>query len=126
MKENVLYFLFFLFCVVYSQDRVFLSIGDSEVTIDDFMKNYYKNRLDTDTLEFHASLDEYLDLYIKFKLKVVEAKRLGLDTTPSFVRELDGYKKQLVKPYLTDIEVSEELLKENVHIDTLSESKEIN
>ena len=58
------------------------------------------------------SLKEYLDLYIKFKLKVVEAEQLGLDTMPSFLRELEGYRRQLVKPYLTDNKVSEFLLAE--------------
>ena len=78
----------------------------------DFILNYQKNKLDTDTLEFTQSFNEYLDLYIKFKLKVVEAKSMGLDTFPSFKRELEGYRKQLVKPYLTDTEVTKMLLEE--------------
>ena len=78
----------------------------------DFILNYQKNKLDSDTLEFSQSFNEYLDLYIKFKLKVIDAKSMGLDTFPSFKRELEGYRKQLVKPYLTDTEVSKMLLEE--------------
>ena len=78
----------------------------------DFILNYQKNKLDSDTLEFSQSFNEYLDLYIKFKLKVIEAKSMGLDTFPSFERELEGYRKQLVKPYLTDTKVSKMLLEE--------------
>ena len=49
---------------------------------------------------------------MNFKLNVVEAERLGLDTLPTFIRELEGYRRQLVKPYLTDRIASEELLNE--------------
>ena len=106
------YFLFFIFLNLVGQDRVLLSISETDVSIDDFMKTYNKNRLDTDSLSFEDSLKEYLDLYINFKLKVVEAESLGLDTIPSFIRELEGYRRQLVKPYLTDSEISDQLLKE--------------
>ena len=112
MRIPLFYFLFFLILNSSAQDRVLISISDHSITIDDFMTTYHKNRLDTDSLNFEDSLAEYLDLYIKFKLKVVEAESLGLDTLPSFIRELDGYRKQLSKPYLTDREISEELLRE--------------
>lgn len=113
MKNKFLYFLVFIFLNIYAQDeRRLLSIADTNISIDDFLKNYHKNKLETDTLSFTESLDEYLDLYIKFQLKVIEAKNLGLDTVPSFIRELSGYRKQLVKPYLTDNTVSDQLLKE--------------
>jgi len=112
MKHLYLYIFCFIFSNLLSQDQVFLSIADEKISIQDFMKTYHKNRLDTDTLSFEDSLEEYLELYIKFKLKVIEAEQLGLDTLPSFIRELDGYRRQLVKPYLTDADVSEKLIKE--------------
>ena len=112
MKHIYLYIFCFIFSNLLSQDQVFLSIADEKISIQDFMKTYHKNRLDTDTLSFEDSLEEYLELYIKFKLKVIEAEKLGLDTLPSFIRELDGYRRQLVKPYLTDADVSEQLIKE--------------
>ena len=112
MKLKYIYILMFIFSNLLSQDRTLLSISDDSLSVDDFMKTYYKNRLDTDTLKFTDSLNEYMDLYIKFKLKVIEAENLGLDTLPSFIRELDGYRRQLVKPYLTDTEITDQLLKE--------------
>ena len=112
MRKIILYILCSVCCLVYAQDRILFSISDLHVSVDDFLKNYEKNRLESDTLSFEDSLQEYLDLYIKFKLKVIEAEALGLDTLPSFLRELDGYRSQLVKPYLTDREVSDQLLKE--------------
>ena len=112
MKHAYIYTLLFIISNLYSQDRTFLSINNSSISIDDFMKTYEKNRLDNDTLSLSASLEEYLNLYINFRLKVEEAKQLGLDTVPSFVRELEGYRKQLIKPYLTDTKVSDQLLVE--------------
>ena len=110
---RIVFLLFcFISCVVVAQDRVLLSISDQDISVDDFMATYYKNKLDSDTLKFEDSLQEYLNLYINFKLKVIEAEALGMDTVPSFLSELEGYRKQLSKPYLTDREVSDELLQE--------------
>jgi peptidyl-prolyl cis-trans isomerase SurA len=57
-----------------------------------------------------ASLDEYMELFINFKLKVREAIELGLDTSSSFQRELLGYRKQLARPYLVDQALLDELI----------------
>ena len=112
MKNRCIYILFFIVSNLFSQDQILLSISDEDISVQDFMKTYYKNRLDTDTLSFQDSLQEYLELYVNFKLKVIEAEKLGLDTIPSFIRELAGYRRQLVKPYLTDSNISEQLLQE--------------
>ena len=71
-----------------------------------YNKNNTNNSLDKKTLE------EYVDLFVNFKLKVEEAKSQGIDTAASFVNELSGYRSQLTKPYLTDSKVDEALLRE--------------
>ena len=53
-----------------------------------------------------------MELFINFKLKVKEAESLGMDTLSTFVNELEGYRKQLSKPYLKDKEFEESLLNE--------------
>ena len=58
------------------------------------------------------SLEEYLELFINFKLKVKEAEEQKLDTFTSFKTELAGYRKQLAQPYMTDKDVDEGLIKE--------------
>ncbi|MFI5219237.1 MAG: peptidylprolyl isomerase [Bacteroidia bacterium] len=50
--------------------------------------------------------------YINYKLKVKEAEEEKLDTSQAFITELSGYRKQLAQPYLTDKDVSDNLLKE--------------
>jgi peptidyl-prolyl cis-trans isomerase SurA len=57
-------------------------------------------------------LQEYLDLYINFKRKVMEAESMGLADTKEFKQEFEGYKRQLDQPYLVEQEVQENLIKE--------------
>lgn len=91
-------------------DPVVMTINAEEVTKSDFLRAYLKNN---DNPKYDKeSLDEYLDLYIKFKLKVAEAEALGYDTLPSLVRELNGHREQLAHPYLIDTEKTNALIKE--------------
>jgi peptidyl-prolyl cis-trans isomerase SurA len=88
-----------------------ITIADENVSVAEFMKTFNKNN-SNDDLTKDGAIEEYLDLYINFKLKVMEAKALELDTIPTFVNELDGYRKQLAKPYFVDESVNEALLEE--------------
>ena len=105
--------LLFWFNLINSQ--ILLSISDnisnerSDVTLSEFENLFYKTN---DTIITEDYLKEYLNLFINFKLKVQEARSIGLDTQKSFINELDGYKKQLAKPYLKDKDFENSLLKE--------------
>jgi len=87
------------------------AFGDEVVMNDEFMRVFNKNKKDKST-PTQEEIEEYLDLYVKFKLKVKEAYALKMDTVPSFKQELAGYRKQLAQPYLTDKTVTERLVKE--------------
>lgn len=92
------------------KDPVLLTVDGKSTTLSEFEAVYRKNNRDT---KIDAQdVKEYLDLYINFRLKVREAEELGLDTLNKFKEELKGYQKQLAKPYLTDKNVSEALVKE--------------
>lgn len=92
-------------------NKTLMTIGNEDVTVAEFMKTYTKNNT-AEEMNKEGAVDEYLDLFINFKLKVMEAKNLKMDTIPSFVKELKGYRKQLAKPYFIDESVNEALLKE--------------
>ena len=96
-----------------AQDAVFpvFSYGDQTVYSDEFMRVFNKNKRD-DNNPTQAEIEEYLELYIKFKLKVSEAYARQMDTVPAFIKELAGYRKQLAQPYMTDKEVNAQLVKE--------------
>lgn len=113
MKKTLFSSLFFLFVLTngWAQSNdVLMTIGDQKISKDEFVRIYMKNN--TVDSESSKSVDDYLGLFINFKLKVHDAQQQGLDTVPSFVKELDGYNKQLIKPYLTDSNVDNQLIKE--------------
>lgn len=89
-------------------NEVLMTIAGKEVRVGEFVNIYQKNNYKGENID-KKSLDEYVDLFINFKLKVREAEELGLDTTASFKKELSGYRDQLAKPYFTD-EATLELL----------------
>lgn len=91
--------------------RILLNISGDEITVDEFMYVYNKNNFNKEQSNPQA-IREYLDLYINFRLKVMEAESLGMDTLQSFRKELEGYRKQLAQPYFNDDNVSDHLLQE--------------
>lgn len=81
-----------------TEQQVLLKINNKDITKDEFLRIYNKNRgIETENV---LSVDDYLQLFINYKLKVEEAENIGYDTMPSFIKEMNGYKKQLSKPYL--------------------------
>jgi peptidyl-prolyl cis-trans isomerase SurA len=94
-----------------NKDAVLMTIGNSKVTVAEFENVYHKNN-NKEVVNDTKSLNDYVDLFVNFKLKVKEAETLGLDTAKAFKDELAGYRKQLAQPYLTDKDVNEKLLQE--------------
>ena len=98
---------------VWSQntDQVLMNIAGENITKSEFLGVYQKNNIEGEVID-QKLLDEYLDLFINFKLKVKEAEFLGLDTVKSFIDELGGYRKQLAQPFLIDENANAVLLHE--------------
>ena len=92
-------------------DPIILTVGGESVTRSEFMRVFKKNNT-KDTGYDKQAVDDYLDLYVNYKMKVHEALELGMDTVQSFKDELAGYRKQLAQPYLVDKQVSESLVRE--------------
>jgi len=92
------------------QDPVVMKIGNEKITLSEFKYTYLKNN-DLNTAS-EADLREYIDLYINFRLRYAEALTLRLDTIQGLQKELDGYRMQAAKNYLTDKEVNDRLLDE--------------
>ena len=117
MKWTISFSLFMLLLIpVFSnaqnaKDEVLITIGDEKVTRDEFERIYLKNNQMVSETD-KKTLEEYLELFINYKLKVVEAKANDLHKSPSFIQELDGYRKQLVQPYLNDTETEKKLIEE--------------
>lgn len=80
------------------KEPVVMTIAGKPVLSSEFEYFYNKNT-QQDAVE-KKTFDEYVDLFINYKLKVAEAYSQGVDTTKSYIDELAGYRKQLAQPYL--------------------------
>lgn len=90
---------------------ILFSVDDEPVYVSEFLRVYNKN-LDLVQDESQKGVDEYLNLFTNYKLKLKEAKALQLHEKPSYIRELASYKSQLAKNYMTDTKVTDALIKE--------------
>jgi peptidyl-prolyl cis-trans isomerase SurA len=112
MKKQLLvvFGILIIFGIKAQQDPILMEIDGKPVTKSEFLQIYLKNN---PTPKYDkASLDEYMELFKKFKLKVAEAEALKYDTIPKLKKELEGYQKQLALPYLVDAAKNEALVKE--------------
>ncbi|GGG10698.1 peptidyl-prolyl cis-trans isomerase [Dokdonia pacifica] len=114
MKKYLYTFLLlFSFSICYAQNNndVLLTINGQDITVEEFKAVYLKN---ISLVQDEAQKDPraYLELFKEYKLKVQEAYKDGLDKNPAYVKELAGYRAQLIKNYLTDVDVTEALIKE--------------
>ena len=90
--------LIFISLIAFTQNEVLMTIGGKPVVKSEFERIYHKNN-QVNGYE-SKSVQDYLELFINFKIKVMEAHSQGYDTMHSFVTELAGYREQLARPYL--------------------------
>lgn len=113
MKKHIsLLLILFSFLTTYANDdSIIFTIGDKDITAEEFLRIYNKNNSLPNSYD-KKTVDEYIDLFINYKLKVIEAEAQGYDTAADFVKEFKGYRDQLAEPYLKNSKYDEELLKE--------------
>lgn len=110
--KNKLIILLLLFAInSQAQNRTLFTVNKQPVTEKEFVRVYQKN-LNLVKDEKQKDIDNYLKLFINYKLKLQEAKALGYDKDRQYQSELKAYRKQLSKGYLTDTQASEKLVKE--------------
>lgn len=94
------------------KEDVAFSFGNKNVTYDEFRRGFLKNQSSEKNVITQKDVDDYLNLFVNFKLKVQDAYDRQMDTLPGFKTELAMYRKQIAKPFLTDKTVTEHLMKE--------------
>lgn len=111
-RTKILLAIFFAACITGNVpgQEILMTIDDKEITLDEFERIYNKNN--NSLLSDQQSPEEYVDMFINFKLKVIEAENRGMDTTKNFLDEFNKYRDQLAAPYLTDEETKQKLIKE--------------
>ncbi len=103
-----------------ADERVLLTIDGKPSTVEEFMYIYQKNNKETQLDQ--KSVDEYLDLFINFKLKVHEAEKQGIDTTAAFRKEFESYRNQATPKYMVD-KASEEAIVQKAYARMLWDRK---
>ena len=94
-----------------SDDPILFTVDGKEIRVSEFKHIY--NKTNGEKADYsEASLKEYLDLYINFKLQVAEGEAVGLDQKPAVRSEQERYKRQLASTYLIDREITEKLVRE--------------
>lgn len=112
------YFLIIVFSLSFfvnqaqnSTDEILFTVENDPVYVSEFTRVFNKN-IDLVKDESQKDVDEYLKLFINYKLKLKEAKSLGFDKKPTYISELANYKSQLAKNYITDSKVTDNLIEE--------------
>jgi peptidyl-prolyl cis-trans isomerase SurA len=96
--------------LLFGQDDVLFQYGSHQVTQDEFEYVFAKNNPEVEHVS-KQDLDDYLDLYIKFKLKVAAAVDMHVDTLPGVKNDLKVYLAQLFNSYV-DKKIMDTLMNE--------------
>lgn len=114
MKKIVIFsfFTLLLFNTLSAQNNTVVTIDGKPVSKEEFELIYKKNNTNLNDASEIKSPKEYMDMYIDFKLKVAEAQNKGFDTVQAFKDELAGYRSELAKVYLTDVNVTDSMVQD--------------
>lgn len=82
-----------------AKDPVIMTINGVDVPQSEFEYLYNKNsqqQINPQTIE------EYMDMFQLYKMKVADAIAEGIDTLPNFKKEMAQYREELAAPYMVD------------------------
>lgn len=91
-------------------EAVLMNVDGHDITVSEFEYLFNKNNTQQQTPQ---SLDEYLQMFIDYKLKVAEAEHEGLQDSPDFIKEFTGFRSDLATPYLRVQEIEDSLVDES-------------
>ena len=122
MKKNILAALLFIAAVPFAaaapqkDDPVIMTVNGQSVLRSEFEYSYNKNN--SEGVIDKKSVEEYVDLFINYKLKVAAALDAHYDTLTSFKQEFAQYRDQQVLPAMV---TDDDMLKEahNIYDNTV-------
>lgn len=109
-KAMVALLLVFTTATVHAQ--VLFTYGGKPVTKNEFLKAYRKNNNESKATD--QSYNDYLELFIRFKLKVQAALAMKLDTMSNQQAELRSFRNQVVENYVNDDASINEMIEEAI------------
>jgi peptidyl-prolyl cis-trans isomerase SurA len=121
---GITFFIVIHFIGCGTSNPILATIGDEKITLNNFEENYAKNNggFDTSAASSLEDRQRFLDLFIKFRLKVKEARARGLEKDSAVMSEMETYNTSVAQSYMIEKEVVEpgvrqmyERKKEDVH-----------
>lgn len=94
-----------------SFSQAIISFGKNNISKDEFIRAYNKNKTAVDNKE--KAIREYVELYSNFKLKVKAAQELKLDTSEQFKSEIANFRRQIEENYMIDENLFKQLMNES-------------
>jgi peptidyl-prolyl cis-trans isomerase SurA len=100
-------FLSLTSCSPKSGDTVIANIGRETLTLPEYERIYIKSNgsREAGLKASQQDRESFLNLLVKYRLKLAEAKAEGIDRRPEILAEVDQYKSNLASSFLTDREV---------------------
>jgi len=98
---RIIILISFAFIASISYAQELMIIGQEKVSVDEFLRIYQKNNQST-TSYSEKDVQEYVELFTLFKMKLQEAKRMRLDTLPMLKEDYQKYTDQLVQNHFVD------------------------
>lgn len=98
-----------------NEDPIVMEIGGEKITQSEFMKNFRQANTIGDNAtaaEKRKALNDYIDLFVNFRLKIKDALVERYDTIAAFQNEYKTYRDELAAPYLIDSKLLEDILQE--------------
>lgn len=88
-------------------DPVVMNIGGIDVPLSEFMYLYNKNNSQQSAA---TPVDEYIDMFVNYKLKVRAALDARIDTTAAYRSDMARFTEELARPYMRDKAVDDSLM----------------
>ena len=108
---SITFFTFLLSNAQIKDADTLITISGEPILANEFIRVYNKN-LNLVQDDSQKNVDSYLELFVNYKLKLTEAKALRYDKDPKYINEFKSYKNQLTQSYLTDKNVTDDLVRE--------------
>lgn len=87
-----------------------MNVAGKDVRLSEFEYLFHKNNAQQTEPQ---SLDQYVGMFVDYKLKVADAESAGIDTTASFISEFTQFRDELSEPYLRDNSVLDSLVNQS-------------
>lgn len=104
---SILISLILIGCSPNEHDIVVARIGNDPLTLGEYEKVYVKSNgsREVGAAASQEDREKFLDLILKYKLKLKDAYSRGLDKTPEVIQEIEQYKGSLAQSFLTEREI---------------------